>query len=247
MRDHVIVAVSLIAFCTGSGASLRAETVLVDASKDNTLYEDASGAISNGAGGNFFAGRTGPTGGSSIRRGLVAFDFTGKIPAGASITDVQLTLHMSRTASGSQSLSLHRLVGDWGEGSSADAGPGGQGVSATTNDATWLHRFFPDIPWATPGGDFLATSSATLAVAGIGFYTWSGAGLVADVQAWIDGTASNFGWLLLGEESVAKTAKRFDSRENAAPMSRPVLQVSFVGTAVTRSTWGAVKSLYRQP
>ena len=44
----------------------------------------------------------------------------------------------------------------------------------------------------------------------------------ADVQSWLDDPASNFGWLVLGDESEIPTAKRFDTRESASP---PVLTI----------------------
>ena len=49
--------------------------------------------------------------------------------------------------------------------------------------------------------------------------------MVADVQSWLDNPASNFGWLVLGDESTIATAKRFDTRESASP---PVLTIQFI-------------------
>ena len=48
--------------------------------------------------------------------------------------------------------------------------------------------------------------------------------MVADVQSWLVNPASNFGWLVLGDESGSGTAKRFDTRESASP---PVLTVEY--------------------
>ena len=48
--------------------------------------------------------------------------------------------------------------------------------------------------------------------------------MVADVQAWVNNAASNFGWLVLGDESEAATAKRFDTRESASP---PILTIEY--------------------
>ena len=45
-----------------------------------------------------------------------------------------------------------------------------------------------------------------------------------DVQSWLDDPASNFGWLVLGDESEISTAKRFDTRESASP---PVLTIIY--------------------
>ncbi|MBL8746907.1 MAG: hypothetical protein JNK58_11190, partial [Phycisphaerae bacterium] len=49
-----------------------------------------------------------------------------------------------------------------------------------------------------------------------------------EVQSWVVDPGSNFGWLILGNESAPSTAKRFDSRENDDPAFRPVLTVTFI-------------------
>lgn len=68
-------------------------------------------------------------------------------------------------------------------------------------------------------------------VAGVGPYQWTGPGLVADVQAWLDDPATNFGWLIKGNEFNFPTTKRFDTRENA-PGVRPTLTVEFATVGV---------------
>ncbi len=207
---------------------VHAATVEITANKDNTLYESATGTLSNGAGSHLFVGRTGPTT-DARRRGLVAFDIATNVPAGATITSVTLHLYMSRTnaSAGARTITLHRTLADWGEGTSNDNGQEGGGASATTGDATWIHRFYNTLFWATAGGDYSATTSASTSVDAIGDYTWSGSGLVTDVQAWLDTPANNFGWLILGDESTTTTTKRFETRETNSASERPRLSVSF--------------------
>ena len=204
------------------GAS--AASVSINPSKDNTLYEfdPAEGDHSNGAGFHFFAGENGM---GELRRGVLAFDVAGTIPAGSTITAVSLTMNMSMTPTGARTVELHKLLADWGEGTSHAPMGEGDGAPATPNDATWRHRFFDTIFWTTQGGDFSATVSASQSVGGVGQYTWSSAQMVADVQSWLDNAASNFGWLVLGDETAIATAKRFDTRESASP---PILTIEFV-------------------
>jgi len=238
---------SVLAVCaTLHVPAVNADTAILSAAKDNTLYQNATGQLSNGAGMHFFVGRTTTLlpADQRVRRGLIAFDVS-SIPAGATITGVSLTLHMSRTNTGATNVQMRRVLADWGEGTSAAGRGEGAGAPATTNDATWVHRFFNSASWSTPGGDFSTTVSATTSVAGIGNYTWSGAGLVADVQAWVNGTSSNFGWILLGNEVSTGTAKRLDSSENSTVAFRPSLVVLYVPTAIEAHTWSAVKNLYR--
>src|SRR6266508_6305444 len=155
---------------------------------------------------------------SEIRRGVVAFDIAGSIPPGSTITGVSLSMHMSRTLfETAQTVELHRLLADWGEGTSDASGQEGGGAPATTNDATWRHRFYSAIFWTTQGADFSATVSASQSVGVIGDYTWSSLQMVADVQSWLNTPATNFGWLVKGDESTSITAMRFDTRESASP------------------------------
>ncbi|MGH7455956.1 MAG: DNRLRE domain-containing protein [bacterium] len=198
----------------------------LNAAKDNTLYEDATGALSNGAGEDFFAGKTSPIAQQVLRRGLIAFDIAGNIPATAIIDSVRLRLSMSRTTSGPQPVQLRRVLADWGEGTSNIST--GRGAPSTPNDATWIHSFFNTRFWTTAGGDFATVASGSQTVGSIGIYFWNSTPqMVADVQMWLNTPAGNFGWLVLGNENSPQTAKRFDSRENSNPANRPVLTVFY--------------------
>ena len=213
-----------IILCGAAPNSVSAASVAINPSKDNTLYEYvvADGDRSNGVGGRFFSGKTAE---SHIRRGVLAFSIAGNIPAGSTITSVSLSLNMSRTnASTPRPVELHKLLADWGEGTSDASANEGKGAPATVNDATWRHRFYSTVLWATQGGVFSSTVSASQAVGAVGLYTWSSAQMVADVQSWLDTPVNNFGWLVLGDESVSTTAKRFDSRESSNP---PVLTIQY--------------------
>ncbi|MFZ1863336.1 MAG: multicopper oxidase domain-containing protein [Polyangiales bacterium] len=222
-----VITILLVVF--GLAPVARADQVTLQATKDNTLYQSATGALSNGAGQHLFAGRTGQSDEESRRRGLIAFDVTSSIPAGATIDSVSITLYLSRSnKAGTEIVGLHRVLSDWGEGASAASGEEGGGAPAASGDATWLHTFYPNSFWATAGGDFVTTASESIAIGGgKGEQTWSGPGLVADVQAWVDGAAPDFGWLLVGNETASDTAKRFDSLQNDKVQNRPVLTVDF--------------------
>jgi spore coat protein A len=205
-----------------------ADSVTLLPIKDNTLYEpiaqDAFADRSDGAGPTMFTGRVssadadpGPGVRAAVRRGVLAFDIAGNIPAGATIDSVQLTLYCDKVKVGtSYNVGLRRLTASWGEGTSNTGNSQqGRGEPPTTNDATWHHRFYPSQLWTTVGGDYLATISASRAVGGVGFYTWgSTSGLVADVQLWLNTPSQNNGWIVIGDEAQTETAKRFGTREN---------------------------------
>jgi hypothetical protein len=207
------------------------DVVTLAPGKDNTLYQSTTGSLSNGAGQHFFVGRADAIAAGAIHRGVIAFDVAASIPSGAVITRVDLTLNMSRTIALLQPVSLHRLLADWGEGTSDAPLEEGGGTAATTGDATWIHRFFNTTSlWTGAGaaGDFATAPSTTVQVGAIGAYTFlSTAGMVADAQGWLDNPGSNFGWILIGNESSISTAKRFDSRNNPLASVRPVLTVEF--------------------
>lgn len=205
------------------------DTVVIGPIKDNTIYSENDNA--NGAGQHLFAGRTGAMGSGSIRRALIAFDIAGNVPANMTINNVTLQLHMSRTTAGPEVVSLHRILADWGEGTSNASGEEGQGAPAEFFvDATWNFTVFPFTLWASPGGDFIPASSSVQVIGGVADYTWpSTPTLVADVQLWLDNPADNFGWLLMGNEAVLGTTKRFDTRENPLLANRPTLAIEFGG------------------
>ena len=208
--------------------SAAADVITIGASKDNTLYEDSSGSLSNGAGKRFFAGLNDS---GEIRRGLIEFDVAGSIPAGSNVTAVSLSLYMSRTKAGSETVRLHLLFAEWGEAGSIASGEEGGGASALTGDATWLHTFYPSSFWSSPGaaGDFASTASASMAVDKEGFYTWSSAQMAADVQAWLMDPSLNHGWIVIGAEPAGgqKTSKRFESRQSNDLNRRPQLTITF--------------------
>ena len=205
-----------------------ADTTTLSADRDNTMFSE-NVALSNGAGDYFFAGRPNS---DALRRGLLHFDLS-SIPAGSTITSVQLTLYFSRGKNGSHPVDLHRCLADWGEaGSDADAEEG-QGDTAEIGDATWQYTFYNTSSWTSMGGDFTGTASASIIVNGAGqFVTWgSTPAMVADAQAWLDTPGSNFGWVLIGNEASKRTARRFDSRTNPTIANRPSLSVTFTPPA----------------
>lgn len=222
-------------------AQAQTEIILTPV-KDNTLYEDAAGSLSNGAGDRMFTGVTLQPG---LRRALVVFDLS-VIPAGQVIIEATLTLDQVMTISGPHDVSLHRVLADWGEGSSVAPGQQGAGGPATAGDATWLHTFYDTEFWGAAGGDFESNPSATTTVDGFGQFTWSEYGMVHDVQEWGDDFSPNFGWIIIGNEAVPGSAKTFSTRE--ASVGQPTLTVVYHpqtgcdgGSSVPAvSSWGAL-------
>lgn len=241
MKTSKVLAV-VVLFLAEACATGLADTVSFFPQKDNTLYEDIAGQTSNGQGIYLYAGRTNAP---NLRRGLIAFDLS-SIPTNATITAATLSMFLNlpqpRNAT-PVDISLSKALLDWGEGASDAGDPGGFGIQAEPNDATWLHTFFDTSFWTTPGGDFSPTVSATTAVMDNDMtYTWSGSGLLADVQSWVSNPASNFGWVILGNEIDRGRAQRFQSRENTN--NPPQLTVTYVAPSPSPTpTPGALRNI----
>jgi len=206
-------------------APAPAETVTIEATRDATLIEHPEGARANGSGSSLFVGRTSQSQ-NGIRRAVLYFDLTGALPQKALIESASLTLYMKFSNEAPQTLALHHVLADWGEGPSSSGGGGG--ASSLPGDVTWVHTFYDDDTWVRAGGQFVAHPSAEREVGDSGFYTWEASQkLLQDIRLWRAAPHRNFGWILIGGESTPQTAKNFASREHPDPLLRPVLQITY--------------------
>ncbi len=211
---------SLLLVATGASAT----TVQLVPVADAVLCESTGGTLANGAGDHLFAGRTNQAT-DAFRRALLRFDVSG-IPAGAVIDSVSLEIEVTRTSDlGPRLLGLHAVTAPWSEGPSHPYGNEGSCDTAGPGDATWLHADNPGQAWVQPGGDFDPVAQSAVVTRGTWRTTFPNTtALAAQVQGWADDPATNHGWLVLGEESVVGSSRRFDSRTGASP---PLLTIDF--------------------
>ena len=212
--------------------SLSAETMTLEPTKDTTIFSDGNG-FSNGAGDRFHVGKTRGRLDTKLRRALLAFDLAGRIPANVQIDAVTLSLQITGKNPIPSNFTVTRLTSDWGESGSDAGDPGGRGTDAQSGDATWSDSFLGSQPWGTPGGDFVAESSASATATPIVPFSiefprteFSSPQLAADVQHWVDNPTENFGWILRSEESRFGSAMRFSGRVGPAE-DRPRLVIEF--------------------
>src|SRR5262245_28689784 len=216
---------------------LFADTITLYPVADTSLFgDDATNNL--GAELSFAAGTTDAFTGKT-NRALIKFNLATSIPSNAVVTSATLSLIVTNVPGQGRVDSffgLRRVLRDWGEGTKRNiAGPGHNGALATTGEATWLHRFFPDALWSVPGAaapvDFTNQASATTMVRGLGTYTFASTpNLVADVQFWLNNPRSNFGWLIRSEnETNALTNRRFVSREDTNNAPRLVVEFTAGG------------------
>ena len=231
-----------LAFAVVLSPALAQTTVVIPCDRDNVLIEDPAGALRAAASLGVHVGVTGQLN-NRRRRGILHFDVAAIVPAGARVTSAVLTLTTSQSSLGSPPVTVsgHRVLQDWGEGSTVPVGGlggGGAGGASTANSVTWVHTFFSGSTWTNVGGDFVAAPSLSL-VAPSTFGSVSSSvtsAVLADVQGWLDSPTQNFGWLLKTDEVGASQARRFDSRENTAG-SPPVLTVTYITPGQT-TVWG---------
>lgn len=221
-----------LALCLSPGLAPvgLAEEVVLPSVRDNTLIERPMGDRSAGSSENIFAGRNSQMS-DYLRRGLMAFDFS-SIPADAVVTDVTLEVTVTQTSAGPEDVALHRVLADWGEAGSF--GTGGGGGPAEVGDATWLHTVYDTEFWSNPGGDYEPVASDSQVLDQPAVYTFGSAGLVTDVQGWVDGTLPNHGWMFVGDELTVQSSKRIGSRENTVAADRPRLRVVYELPPFTR-------------
>jgi hypothetical protein len=217
-------------FLTGVVSS-QAETITLIPSADTGIFE-LDENFNFGAQDHVAAGTLANTVGRTKSRALYQFDVAGQLPENAIIESASLEIEITRTPSGpaSSTFGLHRVLKPWGEGNKKGGLPGG--AIATEGEVTWLHRFFPDELWGTPGGesdaDYSETSGATASSGNTKStrrFVFNESG-IADLQNELENPDSNFGWMLISEnESTAKTARRWATRENSS--TPPQLEIEF--------------------
>ena len=251
MQRAAIAALFAMILCAPSG--VRAASASIVASKDNSIFAN-NVDNSNGGGAGIFVGTTNMMQSDSLRRGLIEFDIASAVPSGATITAVNLTMYLGQAsgASGTQTIDLHRLTADWGEGTAGNFTTSisgtGTGSPAAAGDATWNQRFYQQTDWTAPGavGDFVSgiSGSADVAATVDTPYTWlSTPTMVSDVQSWLNQPNTNDGWILINHnEGVQQTVKAFYSRDATEKNSveeplpaawHPTLDITYTAAAIS--------------
>ncbi len=144
----------------------------------------------------------------------------------------------------------------WDEGASealVGVGGSGSGAAAELNDATWFHTSYdpavhdqttfdsngagfwpqqgalgnsPLDPWSLYGDPLGIVDSV------IGPVSFSSAGIEADVNAWLQDGSTNFGWIVLGDETLegddVSSNRGYATHEHANAEFRPVLSFRYV-------------------
>ncbi|MGD2112986.1 MAG: DNRLRE domain-containing protein, partial [Gammaproteobacteria bacterium] len=203
--------------CTGLSAWAATATIPATDIADNTVAEDFPDN-SSGACDSLFSGNTDIP---AARRALMRFDIAANVPAGSIINSVTLSMTVTRGSNHVDStFTLHPINAAWTEGTEGCGVRGGGQGEPSTGGVTWNTQ--PG--FGAPSGSTLINSTTPV---------WnSTTAMVSDVQDWLDNPGTNYGWILIGDETNPTTTRRFDSREGGSP---PELLIDFTPTGDTEA------------
>ncbi len=200
-----------------------ATSVTLQPSSADSYIDEGTPTINNGSGNTVrVRSKTG-----SRQRTVVEFNLS-SIPSDAAIKTGTLSLFMNQAPGSSRTLGAHRITGSvlWSE----------TGVTWNSRDGS--------TNWTSVGGDFNAATSTT--TTGTSSSVWLNWDIKADVQAWVDGSATNNGTLLKdANESSTDEQERFASKEDGTAANQPKLAVSYLRkvTGLTASAGNGQVSL----
>jgi len=168
---------------------------------------------------------------ASLERGLVRFD-TAAIQAalgGTEITEAYVELSIAGMSLDwlGGAVELHEMTVDWPEGTGTVwGGHGPSWVCPDDRNTSWFGNLFNNCPWGQSWGmqpwDFAPRPYEATPTASRGLQTF-GTGTLRfnvtdDVQAYLDGTRVNRGWIVMGSvDLLSGEYVNFGSRESGAP------------------------------
>lgn len=194
------------------GQELQTQSVVA---LQDTYIWDAAADDNHGGAGSLMVGDPRQSAGAAPAASRVMLKFNiGALPTegpAVTIVSARIELQVFQNHGGrAHTLSAHRLLREWGEGNKEAVDQG-----AAEGDATWNSARHGTDAWSVPGAggddDRSPTASGTASVeAGSDAVAISGSGLAADVQAWLDGTATNHGWLVVSDREAANPPSILD-------------------------------------
>ena len=186
-----------------------ADTLTVSASTDTWIFSESPTFSQFG---DFHGLAAGVNAHDSPMRALFKFDLS-QIPTNATVTSAAVSLVAQKQNFSAQTATfeLHRLIQPW-----------------VATEATWNNRT-ADASWSAPGAgaedDYSLTISASNVVSdafGTTYVFGSTADTIADVQAWVNDSTANNGWIFkVSDETVIPTSRRWGSTTigNAASLT----------------------------
>ena len=198
----------------------------------SAYLQSAAECANNGA-----SGVLGLRGGASAERPLVQFDVH-DIPADAIVNEATMSLYRNTSVPSATTLDVHRVRGEWDEGTSS-AGCTGSGASWNETEG--------GAPWHQEGGDVAGAPTASVtraAGAGVG---WDSFDVKGAVQQWVDGEAPNMGLLAKARDESAAPALTYIADDTMSSTLRPKLDVEFQDDAMSEGPTVGITALADSP
>lgn len=160
-------------------------------------------------------------------KALIQFNLS-SIPAAAVIRSAVLSIYcLSEQSTSNRTVEARRSLVEWFEGSQSDSAP-----TAGQDGSTWnLRNANGSVAWAggaggAAGSDY--SSSVTASVSITDPLAWYDLDLTADVQDFVDGTLTNYGWWLVGNVVFSNSGKTFASSDYTIDSTlRPKLVIDY--------------------
>lgn len=215
---------TLLTLALGSAIAF-AGSANITAAHDAMIFATSAGADTGTASGKGPAMFAGADGGSGRKRSLVTFNLGASIPSGVTIDVVRMDLVLGIIAGSgmggdgsnypSRTLRVYHLNTAWNEGTSGSPtsqtiGGTGGGYTISTGDTSWHYTNYSGSTWSNLGGDFNATEIASTTFQSpfsVGqTCSWSSAGMIGDVQGWVNSPSSYHGWMIKSDLETSATS-----------------------------------------
>lgn len=142
---------------------------------------------------------------SNSKRAVIRFNLAPY--AGCTINSAQLVLMEQGTNGTSRQINVHRLTKAWSE-----------------NSTHWT------TPWTTSGGDYESTVLNSFTPTWTGVIKKDSVNLTTAVQSFVNGTYTNYGWLLkISAEDATQQYWVYYSKEATTTAYRPILRIRYSG------------------
>jgi len=172
--------------------------------------------------------------GSKNYRGLIYFDLS-SFPSFDTIVNATLELYYYDDIASDPSgrvHEVHRITASWDEGA---------GNYTVNQNVTWNNRTTL-AAWSTAGGDFAvtATASATIPASPGAWVKWN---VTTDVWDFLNGTYSNYGWLIKDsseDSATARKVKYWSSEYTGDSSLTPRLVIEY--TTAATETWNNIET-----
>jgi hypothetical protein len=181
----------------------------VHSQKTISLSPIADAEINQNGGGAFAGSSTVfqlyPWSPSNSKRAVIQFNLTAY--AGCTINSAWLVLMEQSTNGTSRQINVHRLTTSWPE-----------------NSTHWT------TPWTTAGGDYASTAVSSFTPSWTGLAKKDSVNLTTSVQNFVNGTYTNYGWLLkISSEDATQQYWVYYSKEVSTVAYRPLLRIRYSG------------------